>query len=143
MKRYQFALQKVLQLRKHQEDEAKIALGQAVGILTAIENNIKDTSIKRHNAASERFADAAQMTGWDNYITRLDQHACKLAEDAARAELVLEEKRALYLEASIKRKAIDKLKEKREKEYRKEMLNSQASEMDYLTAARKRGIFSL
>jgi flagellar FliJ protein len=137
MKRYQFSLQKVLQLRKYQEDEAKIALGQAVGILTAIENDIKETSIKRHHAASERFADASQITGWDNYIIRLDQQALKLAEDAARAELVVEEKRALYLEASIKRKAIDKLKEKREKEYRKEMFDSQALEMDYLTAARK------
>jgi flagellar FliJ protein len=137
MKRYQFALQKVLQLRKYQEDEAKIALGQSIGVLATIENNIKETSIKRHHAASERFADTAQMAGWDNYITRLDQQALKLAEDAARAELVVEEKRGLYLEASIKRKAIDKLKEKREKEYRKEMFDSQASEMDYLTAARK------
>jgi flagellar FliJ protein len=137
LKRYHFALQKVLQLRKYQEDESKIALGQSIGALTVIENNIKETSIKRHHAASERFADTVQMTGWDNYITRLDQQALRLAEDAARAELVVEEKRALYLEASIKRKAIDKLKEKREKEYRKEMFDSQASEMDYLTASRK------
>jgi flagellar FliJ protein len=137
MKRYQFALQKVLQLRKYQEDEAKIALGQSIGILTAVENNIKENSIKRHHAASERFADTAQMTGWENYISRLDQQALKLEEDAARAELVVEEKRGLYLEASIKRKSIDKLKEKREKEHHKEMLDSQASEIDYLTAARK------
>jgi flagellar FliJ protein len=137
MKRRQFALQKVLQLRKYQEDEAKIALGQSIGILATIENNIKETSIKRHHAASERFANTALMTGWDNYITRLDQQALMLAEDAARAELIVEEKRGLYLEASIKRKAIDKLKEKREKEYRKEKFDSQALEMDYLTAARK------
>jgi flagellar FliJ protein len=137
MKRYKFALQKVLQLRKYHEDEAKIALGQAVGVLTAIENNIKDTSIKRHHAASERFSDAVQMTGWDNYIIRLDQQALKLAKDAARAELAVEEKRALYLEASKKRKAIDKLREKREKEYRKKMFDSQTVEMDNLTAARK------
>jgi flagellar FliJ protein len=137
MKRYQFALQKVLQLRKYQEDEAKIALGQSIGVRTMIENNIKETSIKRYHAASERFANTAQITSWDKYIARLDQQAFKLAEDAARAELVVEEKRALYLEASIKCKTIGKLREKREKEYRKEMLDSQASEMDYLTAVRK------
>ncbi|MDR2951738.1 MAG: flagellar export protein FliJ [Treponema sp.] len=137
MKRFRFSLDKVLKLRKYSEDEAKIALGQAVGILAAIENDIKENSIRRHNAALERFSDIGQIAWWDNYISRLDQMADKLAEDAARAQLVAEEKRVLYLEASRERKAIDKLKEKRQKEYRKETLDSQMSEMDDLTASRK------
>jgi len=136
VKKFTFSLQKVLQLRKFREEECKIALGQAISILNEIENKIKDTAVKRHHAATERFADAMQMTAWDNYIVRLEQEAQRLTEQAAQAELVVEEKRALYLEASKDLKAMEKLKEKREKEYRKEVADYEMAEMDDLTAAR-------
>jgi flagellar FliJ protein len=136
MKRFTFRLEKVLQLRKFKEDECKIALGQAIGILNKIENDIKMTAVKRHNAAAERFNAPQDMASWDVYILRLEQEAEKLAGQAAQAELVVEEKRALYLEAQRDLKAIEKLKEKREKEYRKEMMDSQMAEIDDLTAAR-------
>lgn len=137
MKRFSFNLQKVLQLRKFKEDECKLALGQAISILNEIENKIKETAVKRHHAASERFADPGQIAAWDNYIVRLEQEAQRLTEQAAQAEIVVEEKRALYLEASKDLKAIEKLKEKREKEYRKEMFDYEMAEMDNLTAARR------
>ena len=100
MKKFSFGLQKVLQLRKFREEEAKIALGQAISFLNSIENQIRETAIKRHHAANERFADTGQMEAWDNYIIRLEQDAQKLTEQAAQAELVVEEKRALYMEVS-------------------------------------------
>jgi flagellar FliJ protein len=137
MKKFTFGLQKVLQLRKFKEDECKIALGQAVSALNKIENDIKETAVKRHNAASQRFEDSSQISAWDNYIVRLEQEAAKLTEQAAQAELVVEEKRAQYLEASRELKAIEKLKEKREKEYRKEMFDYEMAETDDLTAARR------
>jgi len=137
MKRFDFRLQKVLQIRKNREEQSKIALGQAIGVLNGIENNIKETAIKRHHAASERFNDALYMAAWNNYIIRLDQEAVQLEEKAAQAELIVEEKRALYLEASKKLKAMEKLKEKQEKEYKKEMFAMEMAELDNLTAARR------
>jgi len=137
MKRFTFGLQKVLQLRKYKEDECKIALGQAVSALNKIENEIRETAVKRSDAASKRFNEAGEIGAWDNYIVRLEQQAARLTEDAAQAELVVEEKRALYLEAQRELKAIEKLKEKREKEYRKEMFDTEMAEMDNLTAARR------
>jgi flagellar FliJ protein len=136
MKRFTFRLEKVLQLRKFKEDECKIALGQAISILNKIENDIKMTAVKRHNAAAERFNAPQDMASWDVYILRLEQETEKLARQAAQAELVVEEKRALYLEAQRDLKAIEKLKEKREKEHRKETMDSQMAEIDDLTAAR-------
>jgi flagellar FliJ protein len=70
------------------------------------------------------------MLAWDNYILRLEQEAQRLMEEAAKAELVVEEKRNLYLEASRELKVMEKLKEKREKEYRKEVLVAETSELD-------------
>ena len=136
MRRFKFNLEKILQLRKFREEECKLALGQAVAALNRIENEIMETAVKRHSAASNRFADVREMLSWENYILRLDMQAQKLTEQAAQAELVVEEKRALYLEASKDLKAIEKLKEKQQKEYRKEMFNSEMAEVDDITAAR-------
>ncbi|MCL2243225.1 MAG: flagellar export protein FliJ [Treponema sp.] len=136
MKKFSFNLQKVLQLRKFREEECKIALGQAIGFLNEIENRIKETAFKHHNAASQRFTSPMQMAVWDNYIIRLEQEAHILEDQAGKAELLVEEKRAEYMEALKDLKAIEKLKEKRQKEYRKDLFDYQMAETDDLTAAR-------
>jgi len=138
MKRFTFRLEKVLQLRKFKENECKLALGQAISVLNKIENDIKITALKRHNAAEQRFNAGQDMASWDIYILRLEQEAEKLAQQAAQAQIAVEEKRAMYIEAQKDLKAIEKLKEKREKEYRKETMNLQMAEIDDITAARYR-----
>ncbi|MDR0300809.1 MAG: flagellar export protein FliJ [Treponema sp.] len=136
MKKFNFSLQKVLQLRKFREEECKIELGQAISNLNLIESEIKKTAVKRQSAAQQRFIATDDIGAWDNYILRLDQEAMRLTEKAAQAEIIVEEKRALYLEASKELKTLEKLKEKREKEYRKEALDLQMAEVDDLTASR-------
>jgi len=136
MKKFNFNLEKILQIREFKEEECKLALGQAVSLLNMIENEIKKTALKRHNASSQRFNNPQDIFLWDNYILRLDQEGEKLAEKAAQAEIVVEEKRALYLEAQRDLKAIEKLKEKQQKEYRKEYLNNEMNQVDELTSSR-------
>jgi len=136
MKRFTFRLEKVLQLRKFKENECKLILGQAISALNAIENDIKATAIKRVNAVEQRFVSTQDISSWDVYILRLEQETERLMTKAAQAEMVVEEKRALYIEAQKDLKAIEKLKEKRQKEHRKEMMNYQMAEVDDLTAAR-------
>ena len=138
MKRFRFNLEKVLELRQYREQEAKNELGRAISILTAIENNIKQNALVHSRAVHERFTGinaaenngALSMLAWDNYILRLEQEAQRLMEEAAQAELVVEEKRAQYLEASRELKVMEKLKEKREKEYRKEVFAAETRELD-------------
>jgi flagellar FliJ protein len=136
MKRFHFSLEKVLKLRMYREQEAKIDLGRAIGVLSSIENRIKIVAENKHRAAGERFApdnDALKILNYENYILRLDQERDKLLEEAAQAELVVEEKRNNYLEASRERKVLDKLKEKREKEYRAEVFAGETKILDDLS----------
>jgi flagellar FliJ protein len=98
----------------HDHDPASGLVGDRVGGLAG---------------ASEGYID---MLAWDSYINRLEQEAQHLAEEAAQAEIVVEEKRNLYLEASRELKVMEKLKEKRETEYRKEMFAAATREMDDL-----------
>jgi len=136
MKRFRFNLEKVLKLRQYREEEAKIELGKAIGILTEIQNKIVQNAAARVQAGRERFSGLASAGGavsmftWDGYILRLEHEAERLMEEAAQAELVVEEKRNLYIEASRELKVMEKPKEKRSAEYRKEMLAAQARELD-------------
>jgi flagellar FliJ protein len=130
---FHFSLEKVLELKAYREQETEIELGRAIGDLSRIENNIKTVAEDRHRAAAERFSpnnNALQILNYDNYIIRLDQKRDALLEEAARAELVVEEKRNRYLEASRERKVLDKLREKREKEYRKKMFAEETKALD-------------
>ncbi len=143
MKRFKFGLEKVLKLRQHNEHEARVELGRAIGVLAGIENEIKRNAAVRSEAAMERFAGISTVDGsgngyggslsmhaWDAYINRLEQEADRLMEEAVRAETVVEEKRGLYIEASRELKVMENLKERREKEHRKEMFIAETKEMD-------------
>jgi len=136
MKRFKFNLEKVLQLRQFKEEECKLALGQAISALNKIENDIKETALKRYNANAQRFNDTMEMLSWENYIVRLDLETEQLTEKAAQAQIVVEQKRAIYMEALRDLKAIEKLKEKQKQEYRKEVLYDEMNQVDELTTSR-------
>jgi len=136
MKKFKFNLEKILQLRKFKEEECKLVLGQAISALNKIENDIKMTALKRHNASCERFKYPLETSSWDLYILRLEQETEKLAQKAAQAEIIVEEKRSLYLEAQKELKAMEKLKEKQKDAYRNEYLNNEMNLVDEITASR-------
>jgi len=138
VKRFKFGLEKVLKLRQYHEHEARVELGRAIGILSGIENQIKRNAAAHSGAVKERFTginsgspDGLQsMRAWDAYINRLEQETERLMEEAAQAEIVVEEKRQLYVEASHELKVMENLKERREKEHRKEMFAAETMELD-------------
>jgi flagellar FliJ protein len=154
MKRFAFDLEKVLDLRKYREQEAKIALGRAIGELSAIENQIKELALLRSRAAGEYFAGPAELPGpggisdslgqtpdgpassaayyrnYEFYIQRLERRKEELLEAAAGAQLKVEEERAAYLEASRERKVLDKLKDKRAAEYRRVLFAGETKTLD-------------
>jgi flagellar FliJ protein len=134
MKRFNFALDKVLELRLFREDEARIELGRAIAVLMEIEGKIKLNALAKANAMQERFSDvkggSQAMLAWDNYIARLEQETERLLKEAAQAELLVEEKREIYLEASREKEVMEKLKEKKEEEYRKETFAAESRELD-------------
>ncbi|MDR2313918.1 MAG: flagellar export protein FliJ [Spirochaetaceae bacterium] len=143
MKRFNFELEKILKLRLNREQETEVELGRAVGALSALELRIKTAAEEKTRAAGNRFAKdhgAAEIRSYDLYILRLDQTRNALLEAAAKAELTVEEARKVYLEASRDRKIIDKLKERRQKEYRKTALREEIKMIDDISsgaAARK------
>jgi flagellar FliJ protein len=144
MKRFKFSLEKILELRKYHERETEIDLGRAVGALTLIEKNIASVASETYRAWEERYSPEYginELLTRDLYITRLETTREKLLQEAAKAEQKVEEKRGVYLEASRNRKVIDKIREKRETEYRRAMFVEETKELDDIAngaGARKR-----
>ncbi|MCL2374864.1 MAG: flagellar export protein FliJ [Treponema sp.] len=133
MKPFSFNLEKILNLRKHREDEAKIDLGRAIAALSDLENRILALGQERARAAADQFKQgntAAIIQQYMFYLVRLDSTKEQLLKEAAMAELKVEETREAFIEASRERKVLDTLKEKRQKEHRKEMLAQEAKNLD-------------
>ena len=137
MRPFTFSLEKVLNLRKFHEDEAKIELGRATGILAELEGRILSIGRERARAADAQFSpenSAAMIQQYMYYLLRLDNTKEQLLKEAAMAELKVEEARNVFFEASRERKVLDKLKEKRQKEYHKEMLAGETRTLDDISA---------
>ena len=133
MKPFAFKLEKVLELRKYREEEAKIELGRAIGVLAGLESQLRALANERARAAAAQFSpgnSAAQIQQYMFYLLRLDAAKEQLLNDITIAEMKVEEARAEFIEATRERKVLDKLKEKRGKEYRKEMLAEETKTLD-------------
>jgi len=133
MKPFVFELEKLLDLRKYYEDEAKIELGRAVGVLTELEGKIRALAVERVQAAAAQFRPgngAIEIQQYMYYLLRLDNTKDLLLREAAMAEMKVEEAREAFLETSRERKVLDNLKEKKQKEYRKLKLNEETKVLD-------------
>ena len=133
MKPFSFKQEKLLKLQKFHEDEAKLELGRAIGVLAELEARIRLLAEERVRAAASQFSSgntAAMIQQYMFYLIRLDNTKEQLLEEAAMAELKVEEARNVFLEASKERKVLDNLKEKKQKEYRKLMFAEETKTLD-------------
>ena len=139
MKAFAFGLEKVLNLREFYEDEAKIELGRAIGVLADLENRLLLLGREHARATAAQFApgnDAATMQQYMFYLQRLDNLKERLLREAALAELEVEKAREAFLAASMERKVLDKLKDKRQKEYHKVILTEETKTLDDISPAK-------
>jgi flagellar protein FliJ len=130
MRRFQFRLDRFLELRRWKEREWEIALSKVLGECLLMENRI--TEIGRQIDASRlagftegTLIDVESMARRELYVRRLG-----LERERTRAALVekrkeMEKVRARYLEASKERKVLDKLKERRSDEYYERQLDEE------------------
>lgn len=137
MKRFSFNLQKLLQLREFEEKNAKTALAAAVSEAERIKNELKSVALERVrvNKTRNENVDTLFLITLEHYVNRLDVRKEELLENLAEAELLIEQRRAVFAAAMQKRSVLDKLKEKQYLSWRKE--NARAEESALEDAFRK------
>ena len=137
MKRFEFSLQKVLDLREFEEDQAKLDLAAAIAVADKIKLELEQIAREMVAAGNVRITgDIPAMQANEAYKVRLKLRKGELLEELAKAELVIEEKRKVFAEKMKNRKVITKLREKAEKEYRAEVLKEEEKVLDDITGAK-------
>ena len=122
MKKFKFSLEKVLSLREFEQNQAQIELGKAQSVVNDLNNKIKFIALEivKSNESRANSTDLNFLLSIENYVNGLNYKKEILLEELAKAQLVLEEKRAIVVEAIKKRKSLEKLKEKQFEEYKKQ-----------------------
>ncbi len=138
MKKFTFKLAKLLELREFEEDKAKAALAEAIAVSENLKAELKQIAEDRAATNSSRagISDPVYMQSIERYIVRLDTRKELALQELAQAELVVEEKRSLFAEAMRQRKIIDKIKEKKYAEWKKERQKEEDKILDDIVTAK-------
>ena len=120
MKRFHFRLEKLLEVREYKEKIAKFELAEKTGKCTVIEIELKKNAKKLDLAIRDRFKKGRTLNDYfisELYVKRITQESERLLSDLAKAEMEKEKARQTYLEKSRDKEVLEKLMEKRQKEY--------------------------
>lgn len=120
MRRFQFRLEKLLELRGFYERKAELLLAEKAGRCALLDSRLRANADERWRAGREMFSAGRMLADFrasELYMKRLDRDREKLVEELAAAELEREEARLDYVEKRKSREVLDKFKERRQAEY--------------------------
>ena len=140
MKKFQFTLQKLLDIRAFREKEAETNLGRAVAAREAIVMRLDE--IAQEEAKTLRslwgcLKTAAELNLHDHYLERLRIEREKQEKALLEAEFIVEKMRKLYIKAHQERLIVSKLRERKEVEWKAEGLKQQDAILDDIVNARE------
>lgn len=137
MKRFTFPLQKILDLREYEEEQAKLDLASAIADANRIQAELDYVAREMVAAGAVRItSDIPAMQANEAYKVRLKLRKGELIEELAQAELVIEQKREVFAEKMRDRKVITKLKDKAVEEYKAEVEKEEQQINDDVSNAR-------
>ncbi len=135
MKRFQFRLEKLLELRAYGQSIAEAALARKAGAVASLERALMDNASASLKAAKERFkpgGHARDFQAAERYALRLGQEREKLMKGLAAAEFERDKAREAYIAATRDKELIDKLKERAESSYYKAAALEETKTLDDL-----------
>lgn len=143
MRRFQFNLEKVLELRRYEERRRELELGEVTSRCVALNRRIKEHVKAREQVfASRRLSRQESFYDFsiaDRYAVRLEQEKRRLEEELEDCEAEREKVREKFLEASKKRKVIERLKERQQEQYYTQQRKEEQKELDDMAASRWSG----
>ena len=120
MKKFSFELEKVLEYRNFEKQQAEGELAKAIAVETEINENLKKiaqnyAAVKAQMKGSLDFQDVMAQSQYNNL---LEYQKEELLKQLAEAKLVSEQKREVLRECMKKTTALEKLKEKQLAEWK-------------------------
>jgi flagellar FliJ protein len=140
MRRFQFRLERFLELRRWKEREWELALAKILGECLLLEKRITEIAEEIGTSllsvfVSGRRIDIEAMARRELYVQRLAVERERTKVTLAKRRVELEKVRAKYLEAAKDRKVLDKLKERQQGEYYEKQIDEEYKSIDDMNTA--------
>ncbi len=125
-------MQKILDLREFEQDQAQIELGKAISHEASIDNTLEMVARQKVSTVKEAdgISDLNELFTANQYLNLLEQRKEKLLQEKTQAQLVTQQKREEMKDAMMKVKALEKLKQARKEEWKAETKRKEEKETD-------------
>ncbi|MBR4004787.1 MAG: flagellar export protein FliJ [Treponema sp.] len=132
MKKFSFSLQKILDLRNFELDQAQMELGKVNAQIANVNNQLKTIAAKKVHATKEADSlnDFSLHVQTQDYFIYLDQKKEALLAELVQLEMIAEKKREVVREAMKKVKVLEKLKEKKYEAWKNEYQHQEELAVD-------------
>lgn len=131
-------MQKVLDLREFEKKQAEAELSKAIAEENRIEETLKMVASQKAQtiSASNEMKDISGLYGANQFMRLLEQRKETLLQELTEAQMITEQKREVMREAMQKVKVLEKLKENRLKDWKKESLREEENVIDEIVTSK-------
>lgn len=139
MKKFAFSMQKILDLRIFEQRQAEMELGKANAEVARIQGELESIA-KRKVSTIKNFdtnTDFLVQAEIQSFFFMLEQKKEKFLEELATAQIAADEKREVVRNAMQKVKVLEKLKENKFRQWKKDNLKAEELAADDIVTARK------
>lgn len=133
--RFRFGLERVREIRAHDEDRAKEAFAASLAqrargaaLLAAAAQQVDDAQAARRGGAET--ATGQDLVSMQAYLDRVEQSRRDAERQLEHSDAALAERRRLLTEASRRRQALDRLKERRAAEHALDAARREGAALD-------------
>ncbi len=140
MRRFQFRLERFLDLRRWKERECEIALAKVLGECLLLERRISEIGTQIGDSlvpagAPGGLIDVIALAQREHFVQRLGVERQRARRTLEQKSKELQQAREKYLQASKERKVLDRLKERRSDEYYDKALDEEFKAIDDMNLA--------
>lgn len=134
MKRFSYRFQRLLEIKEHQEEERRVALGQATAVMQRERELLQELEDRRRDHRQRALGGGIEglRLGAD-YDLRLRREIGEQTQRLAQAAAVAAEKQRHLVEATRERRTYEVLRQRAADEYRKEARRRERIEMDEIS----------
>ena len=138
MKKFKFELEKILEYRDFEKQQAEGELAKALAVETEIQNNLKKIAeqyadLDKYMSGSLDFSDMVSMSQNKNLLNYQKE---ELLKQLAEAKIVSEQKREVLKECMKKTSALEKMKEIQLAQYKEEVKRAENKRLQAIAASK-------
>lgn len=138
MKKFNFSLEKVQNLKEFKKKQAEMELGKAVQEEAKIQDTLDMIARKKVDTirAADEMKDIGSLYSVQHYFSLLEERKEVAIENLTRAKVVTDEKRAAMERAMREVKAIENFREMKKSEWKKEQQKEEENTIDEIVTSK-------